>query len=643
MGRLTAAGAVLLVLAVVARTLSDPAVLFFVSSPDAPWIRVDRPFTPQPFGDAIMGSDFRKQFVLDRPVADLTIQVAVPHKGRVILDEKEILSWTANRGDWRKPKTVVLGNLAAGPHELIVVSLNERGPNAISVACESLPLSTAAGWEGTELESRWKPAVRVEERPSSDTASRFPSSLEALQARWPWLLAVALGAAAGLFWFARRAKKPEAWDAAAFARVLPGRIRIAALAAFGVVALNNLARGWVGDGFDYYGHTDYVTFILERGALPLAPDGIQMFQSPLYYMLGAVLVKGLSLFMAAESALRWLVLINLACGLAQIEICWRAIKIVLPDRPWAQSLGMLVGGFLPMNVYFSHYVGNQSLEGALTALAIMLALKHLAAEEWANGKQLSLLGLVLGLALLSKVNAIVPAVLIVTVLMVRSTIAQRSAWLTCEDLLFLVGPIVAVASWYYFRNWLTFGRPFIGGWDAAAAYKWWQDRGFNTPGDLWTIGPGITHPVHSAFGSVWDGFYSSMWLDAHLGGGDFDGRPRWNDGFLVSSALVGLVPTFGMLMGLGLPFVRRTESRVPLLFVSVTTVTLLGAYLAYNLRNPCFASGKAFYVIGGLPCFAILAGLGLETFARVRWLWPIVLGVVACVPVWTVASYLIVQ
>jgi hypothetical protein len=641
MGRLTAAGALGLILAVVGWTLASPSVMFFVSPANAPWVRVNRPFNSQPFGDAALSSDFRREFELRAPARNVVLRVAAPYEVQVVLDQKVLESWVANRDDWKRPREVTLAEIPVGPHELVLLTVNHWGPNAISVECESLPeLSTVAGWEGTELKRGWRPVVSVEERPLEETARGFPTSFVALQRLWPVLLGIVLvflvgaGLLRGILVGAAKER---------VVAELPEWIRWASLTAFVVLALNNLFHGWLGFGFDYFGHVQYVSFITDNASLPLPKDGWQMFQSPLYYLLGAALVKVLSLFISAESALHWLVLINLGCGLAQIEICARALKAVFPHRPVARSLGMLVGCLMPMNVYFSQYVGNQALEGMLTALALMLAVKYLAAEEWASGKQLTLIGAVLGLALLAKVNAVVPAAVIVGALMIRSVIDQKSTWLTGEDLFFLVSPILVIAGWYYFRNWLNFGRPFLGGWGGDAAFKWWQDRGFNTPPDLWTFGTGVVHPVYAAFGSLWDGFYSSMWLDSHLGGGDLLNRPGWNEGFMVSSALVGIVPTLGMLIGGLIPFVRRRESRSALLFVCVALFALLGAYVAYNLRNPCFASAKAFYLIGGLPCFAILAGLGLETLMKAKWLRPVIVGAVACVPVWSIASYFIVR
>ena len=63
----------------------------------------------------------------------------------------------------------------AGRHRLMVVAVNQWGPNALSVACDAIPeLSTAAGWEGTELESGWKPVVSVDDRPLTEVARKFP-------------------------------------------------------------------------------------------------------------------------------------------------------------------------------------------------------------------------------------------------------------------------------------------------------------------------------------------------------------------------------------------------------------------------------------------------------------------------------------
>jgi hypothetical protein len=65
------------------------------------------------------------------------------------------------------------------------------------------------------------------------------------------------------------------------------QFRTLILAIWSLVAVNNFSKlpSWM--GMDYHGHLAYVQFILERRALPLATDGWEMFQPPLYYLLCA--------------------------------------------------------------------------------------------------------------------------------------------------------------------------------------------------------------------------------------------------------------------------------------------------------------------------------------------------------------------
>ncbi len=72
-----------------------------------------------------------------------------------------------------------------------------------------------------------------------------------------------------------------------------------------------------------------------------------MFQSPLYYLVGAGMAKCLSLVMPVQQALGWLVVINMVCGAVLIELCDQAGRIAFPDRPRAQSAAVVLGGCSP--------------------------------------------------------------------------------------------------------------------------------------------------------------------------------------------------------------------------------------------------------------------------------------------------------
>ena len=94
-------------------------------------------------------------------------------------------------------------------------------------------------------------------------------------------------------------------------------------------------------------HIDYVSFLLDRHELPDASHGWQMFQVPLFYVLAAVADYGLTRFITATTALFWLRWLTLACGIAQVEICYRAGRSVFPKREDLQSLTVLLGACSP--------------------------------------------------------------------------------------------------------------------------------------------------------------------------------------------------------------------------------------------------------------------------------------------------------
>ena len=161
----------------------------------------------------------------------------------------------------------------------------------------------------------------------------------------------------------REGELPNWWSAS--------RCRWALLIAWFVLAVNNFQKLPDYVGYDVQAHIDYVTFLLDRHEVPDASHGWQMFQVPLFYMLAAVADYGLTRFMPVATALFWLRWLTLACGIAQVEICFRAGRSVFPKRQDLRALTVLLGGLLPMNVYMSQTLGNEPLCGVLTALILL--------------------------------------------------------------------------------------------------------------------------------------------------------------------------------------------------------------------------------------------------------------------------------
>src|SRR4029077_10496755 len=99
-------------------------------------------------------------------------------------------------------------------------------------------------------------------------------------------------------------------------------------------------------------------------------------------------------------------------------------------------------------------------------------------------------------------------------------------------------------GWHYIRIWHRFGRPFVGNWEAASGFSWWQDPGYRTAGDYVRFGQSLIAPLFSSFGGFADGMNSTLWGDALCGGmPDMISRPPWNYDLVVAGYLLALAPT----------------------------------------------------------------------------------------------------
>ena len=122
-------------------------------------------------------------------------------------------------------------------------------------------------------------------------------------------------------------------------------------------------------------------------------------------MAAAVYQFFLSLF-SAKTVIRILKLLSFLCGMIQIEICYRTLMNAYLGKESLQVIVILLGGLLPMNLYMSQLLGNEPLVGCLTALLNLLAYRISSGVREATRETAIFMGFILGLALLTKVAAI---------------------------------------------------------------------------------------------------------------------------------------------------------------------------------------------------------------------------------------------
>jgi hypothetical protein len=610
----------------------DTPLLF--SEHGATWIYIDRPFImeAQREGERV---SYRKRFGVEHAPSAVIVTIRSLGDAEVYLDGRPIQPVTSDRGRWKGTRIIDLtGILAPGAHELFVRVVNKNGPAALLAYCGPLKLFTGPGWEASYDELLWTRAVPADKQKNPELAEHFSTSDRALISLLPLYVPIFLGA----FFLTLIASSPgEARKKIEKFIPTPSRMRWLLLLLWAILAVNNILKLPISTGMDIQEHYEYIEYVANTGMVPLATQGWQMFQSPFYYILSALVWQfPLSRWFEIPAAMLLLRIIPLICGLLQVELAYRASRAVFPLRQDLQILGTIIGGLLPMNLYISQVVGNEPLSGLFSAGAVVIGFFLLTTERAViPDRYFIFLGAVLGLALLTKVTAVllVPflVMLVVYVLLKRGYPARY----ILLRVLLVSGFIFIIAGWYYIRNWMILGRPFVGGWESS---PWWQDPGYRTFSDFVVFGRSLSAPIYSAVQGFWDSLYSTLWIDGGLSGiGVYKYRPPWNYDFMISGTLFSLVPTAGILVGI-LVTLRRPLDRAyrAQLFSVICMGIYLAALLYMYVTVPVWSTAKATYTLGLIPCYAIVCVTGLDVLSSNNLLRSTINGCLAC---WTVAAY----
>lgn len=616
-----------------------PSVPLLFAEGGAQWIRLDEApiLYAKTAPETVIG--FRTRFRVEELPPEARLNLRAMKCATIYLDEEPMGDTTNDPALWKRTYCVDLApRLSPGEHELLIVVRNQLGPACLLAYAPSLGIFTDQRWEASANALTWTPARLVTEPRPAEITLLFPRSTEAL--RQNELFFIALFVLAAAVALAAPALSRYTLVEAIGRAMSPGVIRCMFLALFAAIGINNALRLPAVVGFDVKGHIDYIEYIVRQGRIPLANEGWQMFQSPLFYMVCAPLYLLSHALWPAVDAVKTLRVVPLLCGLANIEIAYRMLRCIYPDNRRAQALGILFAGVLPINLYITQYLSNEPMCATFTALTLLLATRLWRGDADLSTGNCVLLGLWFALALLAKVTAAVLVPLCTIAILVASfrghpshPVRRATRALT---LVFAVAAVVA--GWYYVRNWIELGRPFVGGWDPSRGIVWWQDPGCRTPYDFFRFGQALVYPVYASMNGFWDGLYSTFWMDGFLSSiARYESRPPWNYSLMFSSGWFALAPSVLLILGSAKVLFRLPDAARSGLLLSLLCVgAYLGALASHYLTIPTYSVTKATYALGVLPCLAALFAAGADLPARHRWCKAVVYGLLAC---WSVSAY----
>ncbi len=624
---------------------SNPDVRLLIAHGGVDWIRFpgETSLRVQPLGE--FQTTFRKQWTIEElPREEAVLAVRALADAAVYVNDRLVLEPHRAPRSWKTAREVDLAPfLRAGENELRIEAFTTNGPRSIWARCTVLGLATDSSWEVSDGDGNWVRAVTAHDVEPSALSRSFATPRDAFVRTLPLTALVFVGALAAQWAIARKRKSSSATpDAAAIAgeRVPPG-LRFVVMGAVLVLGVNNLFRIPMVTGFDIEGHINYIHYIATKGALPLAHEGWQMFQSPLYYLVCAGPYWALSKVFDLDVVVKLLRIVPVLCSVAQVELAYRIVRRVYPDRQGLQMAGAVFAGVLPMNLYISQYIGNEPMAGVLSGLVCLQCVTILSkcADQRGLMRSALALGGLLALAILTKVTAVLLVLPCIVVLL-------YAAWRVDVDRVkraaiafgCFAGMCALLCGWYFARNWMHYGKPFVGGWEVAREIVWWQDPGYRTVGQMVLFGESLVRPITAGTAGMLDAFYSTFWLDGLLSSMvEFEHRPPWNYAFVIAGAWWAIVPA--SLIGFGILWsvrsLRTAEQRLHV-FEVVCVAIYFGAFAYLFLALPTYSTGKATYTLGVLPLYVLLFVAGLDVVSRNT---SLRMTSYACIAAWACAAY----
>jgi 4-amino-4-deoxy-L-arabinose transferase-like glycosyltransferase len=278
--------------------------------------------------------------------------------------------------------------------------------------------------------------------------------------------------------------------------------------------------------------------------------------------------------------------VNVLIGAAVVWLTWAVGRTIWPKRPYLAVGGAAIVAFNPMFLYMSGAINNDVI-AALSGAAITWAAVRLLRDDL--GLRLRwgvLLGLLFGLALLSKFNLI--AMILPIEIAVTWVAWQKKQWRQWLQVNLLLGLFaLLLAGWWFARNQILYGEP----------------TGFERLTELW----GVRDPRQSWELALFELSYlwTSLW--GRFGYGQVPLPQTLYDSLWWLSLFA--------LSGLLLPALlrQRNEIREYAVYVALLLVNV-GLFFAvvfnYLLVSPAGPMGRFFFP--ALPSFALLLIYGLS-------------------------------
>lgn len=515
--------------------------------------------------------------------------------------------------NWKEPFSIPISSvLKKGKNRIEIVVTNKRGPPVLWAVLYNLPvnLGTDPKWEAETGSMPRVPAglvVSKLDRPENYPYKRLPKSHSRVWVKVA--LFFLLGSILCWFWDLARRKNNSL-------KINPKKVILVTLSAsIGWIFLfvnNNFKYPHLA-GFDLVEHLYYMQFVINKQSLPYATEGWSTYHPPLFYLCSAFI----EMLNPRQMTFK-LKFIPFLAGLGNVLLAYLLSKNIFPKHFPKQSLIVLFAAIAPVNIYLSHFFTNEGLAGFMMS-ALLVATVIQLGRPVQQKRNLLLMGVLAGLALLTKYTSIVLFISILFIILLKTTTSPKwSRKRVYTSLLIFIGATVGMAGWYYLRNYLAFGTLFPGNWDNRLGYAWWQDPGVHTTAYYTQFGGVFTNPFFIGINSYFDSIFATFWGDTMASGAIvLDQGLPWNLEYMHAIMILSIPATIMIMVG----FLQANKKAIvenndTWCLLVIYPVFMFYFILYASLVVPAYSVSKAIFGIGALLPLCIFFAIGFESADR---------------------------
>ncbi|MBC8094870.1 MAG: tetratricopeptide repeat protein [Akkermansiaceae bacterium] len=563
---------------------------------------------------------FRRSVVLEKVPARIPIQIrALENFGLQI--NGQVVPVPAGSSNWKASKEVDAQRwFTPGTNQILITITNRAGPPLLwfSLQAGEQRWFSDASWEVSYADAVWRPAHLATTPRTFGKGNPMRSSEGLAHAARSklWIHAGLLLTSILVVWAATRLANRAGW-------LRPNEAKYAALGGlilvWIVMLIHNFSQLPPVIGFDATHHLDYIRAIQTWHGLPKTDEGWETHQPPLYYVVCASLMQAGGLSAASPEGLMALRVVSLLVGVGQILFVFASLRLLFPNELRRPLLGAGMAATLPAHLYHAHYITNETMFALFVSAVFYFALRILRRAEF-SPLSCAGLGACIGLALLTKLSALILVPVVFAVLFTGLLLRRESSlkvWAGTLALPLFIG--LLICGRYYWNMWAE-GGPFANASRWAYGSGWWQEDGFRTGSFYFRFGKALVQPLYGSFHSFWDGMYSTLWGDGLCGGStSFDSRPPWNYQLLALGYWLALAPTLSLITGFVIAagtFLRRPSPQWMLLVG--TMVTFVFAAIYFSLIAPGASQVRASFGLMLLVPFCAFFAFGVNRLLSLR-------------------------